>query len=1183
VRAAKESMSAGNAKSRSAPTADAQGSADPRAIQESDIFKVGSKGSKLLFLLNTYRGLQVVSYKNGADSPRLLARVSATGNNPDDMYYDEAGERLVVLERLWFDQNSGSYNYNRNQSRVLVYDVSNPAEPKISQSIPFEGEIAESRMVGDILYIASSVRPNYWDRRNGNRQEPKGMVHSFKMGKSIQKIQSVNLNLPAAHRENMNIVEVKKNGRYHYYLLAVLSEARWSWWDRQSLVEVVDISDTSGKINPVMVASTKGQVRERSSTTIKNDTLVVVSNSFIQNSPNNRNRWRRTGLITVETFNLPTSKSEVISEDKATLRKLWIQDQIERAPDSEKAALRKKLTTTGQYKLSGVFVETKKGSLRKMTADFEDTRGDSTGLSANLQDVRFVGDFLYAFWVPQNNIDPFELYDFRNPEKGVPHIKRLQFDGWVEHAIPVTYDNRQFVIGRGGEIKVTQNPVNGRNQQMRFPKSILFEVFKGRNGKWRAEDMAELTLSNSNVWANLNRGDKYIDVKFTGAGKGSIMFQISGSDRSSTGRYKSFSGGKLVDFDLAAAASGDVDETFTEGPVLKGPSGWLKRVFRNPEVDRVNTFSDQALATFDVNKALLKNKKPSTALVDAVNVLELARNIRGYSEISKGSGLGVQIVSNNNYWYSYGQNEQKTELRLVKSDLADSELDKVKSKVEIKGNYEKHLYDKKLGVLMIISTSQKEVVQPAKTKRRGGVPYWDRYERTRHLSFIGLDKKALVPTIEVAQELSWKVPQRLVNNRGIDFQGDFDLQRSDAMVIAPWRYYSTANILKLKTGEIFVTEGGKFKKIDHIQPLCVDCKTIFSVMDTVTEACDVQAKNKKSISPMSFMALDGEIVGVYAEKLSDPKRKEIFYARNFLVPVKRSVNAGKVVMTCGKGINIPGTPMYVMGDDHIVTRDVRLLDIVRHEREQWEYLPVPRPMPVPPATSIDDGADIVDTEAGLMSVVETSVNDLSKPRQPNRKLVKRVYWEIKTETSWDSLTLDKIKGLAKLQDLYNPEKAGSLKRLGKDSLVFLENQRRNNYGYNPYYRRPAVQDQKIVTLGFDKSKNFTEEVEFIKMSLPGYANLLSLVEKSNGEVLALISSGRAFQVVSWTKKDPEPRIRELSLLNPLNDLMSNTRTDKIVTPGYSYYGSSQAVNFNEALGTFDLAQGYYGVAQIKVH
>lgn len=55
--------------------ASASKSSDQRAVQEADVFKIGKKGSKLLYLLNSMRGLQVVSYADGGLTCLILRQV----------------------------------------------------------------------------------------------------------------------------------------------------------------------------------------------------------------------------------------------------------------------------------------------------------------------------------------------------------------------------------------------------------------------------------------------------------------------------------------------------------------------------------------------------------------------------------------------------------------------------------------------------------------------------------------------------------------------------------------------------------------------------------------------------------------------------------------------------------------------------------------------------------------------------------------------------------------------------------------------------------------------------------------------------------------------------------------------------------------------------------------------------
>ncbi len=132
------SMSADGPKAASAPG---------RAEQESDVFKVGLPGSKLLYLLNNSRGLQVVSFEQGAASPKLVGRVNPTGNGSDTLYSDLDRGRLMVIENI--------YQGNQSGSRLVIYDVKNPAKPVIADTVDIAGRVMDSRIVGDVLYVAT--------------------------------------------------------------------------------------------------------------------------------------------------------------------------------------------------------------------------------------------------------------------------------------------------------------------------------------------------------------------------------------------------------------------------------------------------------------------------------------------------------------------------------------------------------------------------------------------------------------------------------------------------------------------------------------------------------------------------------------------------------------------------------------------------------------------------------------------------------------------------------------------------------------------------------------------------------------------------------------------------------------------------------------------------------------------
>ncbi len=604
--------------------------APDRAEQESDVFKVGVPGSKLLYLMNQYRGLQVVSFAKGEEQPELLGRAATSGNSVDEMYSDLKNSRLIAIEH--------DYKYadgkDQSHSMLVVYDVSQPSQPARSHTIDIEGLVMDSRIVGDVLYVAS-------------RADDKGLVTSYSLtSPDLHQVEQHALTLPVAYGENMNIIQQDAKA----YLVAVLADKGWGWWQNASTIEVVDISNPQGRIQPMMSVATRGFVRERSQTTIRNNTLVVTSNYASKEAVQGRDQIFR---IAVETFKFPEATSEVLTDDEAQFRKLNIQRQLEKVYGADRDQLEDKLMNDKELGLKGRFV--KKGeTLKKIVADSMVTVGDGSGLSAQLQDVRYQDGLLYAFWVPRDQIDPFDLFDMSQPENGITYLGRLHFDGWIERAIPFNFNGRKFVLGLGWIQPVVDNE-DGR----RVPQAMIFEV-KQVGSKLKAVDVAQISLEGANVWTNFNGQDKMVEVRETASGQGEILFA---AEKFAKNTYSG--GGQIIRFDLSKVDTGDA---LAQGPFLSGGAEWIRRVFTNPEINRINSFSDHALATFG---GATKNGD-----MHPVNILELARNITAYEVIQ---GAGTQIITN-----GYGA-DATTSLRSVSH--VDDEKSQALSQLEIAGSY----------------------------------------------------------------------------------------------------------------------------------------------------------------------------------------------------------------------------------------------------------------------------------------------------------------------------------------------------------------------------------------------------------------------------------------------------------------------------------------------------------------
>lgn len=880
-----------------------------RAIQESDIFKIGKEGSKVLFLLNNYRGLQIVSYENGPADPRIIGRVAATGNWPDDMYYQAETDTILVLERVWYD-DSGRFSYNSERnSRIVIYDVSDLKSPKIRETVPFTGEMADSRIVGNVLYIAASVYPTsqtYWDENHTNTEESKGLIYSFRIKASgIEKVAEQTLTLPVNGRENMNIVEVREGDLFKYYLVAVLSKSRWDWWERTSAIEIIDISDADGVIKPVMIANAKGQVRERSTTHIKNNTLIVTSNYWPQNNPDLKMR------VAVETFNFPTDHAPVVDVKEAEYRRLWLDRELNKAKKHLSETLsgdaldeaidksRAELIKDQENGIQGVFERADNGSLRKMISDSVITVGDTQGLNASLQDVRYSDNKLYVFWVPQNFIDPLDIFDISTPEKGVTYLGRTEFEGWVQRSIPINYKGRELILGLGWVIPSIDN-----ESEKRYPQALLFEIItmSTMTGlKVKAEPVAQISLKNSQLWTNFNDRDKFVELRMSGEGQGTILFQVQTYINN---QY--ITGGKFIGFDFKKATDETPEKIFSEGGLLVGNQGWLRRVFNNPEIEKVNTFSDEALGTFSIDGYV----GGPNDIVNAIHVLELARNIVAYTSTSTTPIRGIQFISNQD-WYS-SEPDAKTTLRLVSSERADTEKSEIISEATLSGNYKSH-FTTSDGLLAVLTTS-------SRTEKIENEDYRYRYIDTTNFALLKISGER-VDKIDVVSSTTWEKERK--DNSGSFFPSSYS---SDSPIVT-----------ELSKGNFLVLSGTNLNLISiNTEPSA--SSVVLDRQDINLNDCPLEGKHN-----VSFKLFDGTIYLNFAEKVDDPTRKNLSFERNLISPL--TIDFSTHQATCKQPINIPGQVVSVIRNgSQIVTDDTRVVDIIEKrwgdQKEHVYYSPV---------------------------------------------------------------------------------------------------------------------------------------------------------------------------------------------------------------------------------------------------
>lgn len=1078
------------------PAMDPKGTGEnPRDIQESDVFKVGSKDSKLLYLLNNYRGLQVVSFDKGADKPRLLGRTAARGNWSSQMYHDLKKSRLIALENN-YDQKSRKYS-----GHLVFFDVEDSSNPEISQTIQLNGNIVDSRMVGKILYVVTQVRnqngniyPGVRGNNNSNNEQ-KAIVYAYNLeDKEVKKVSELAIKGTLDWGEKMNIVETVQAGKYSYYLISVLRGGDFSWRNGQNILSVVDISDADGKIKDVMKVELKGRINERSQAFIKDGTLVSVSNYNI-NGTIGRRTIRR---ISVETFRFPKGDgSEVIDKEEADYRFYQLKkalaekkksltghpDDIEDALNAYRDTL---ISGTAVYKslnlkLKGKFIKEEDGLLRKLYADTEINTGSTTGLSANIQDVRTHGDLLYVYWVPQNNIDPLDVFDISDLTDGIEYKGRLEFDGWIERSKPLTYKGTKYIVGLGYQIPAVNN-----NRNRRYPHMMLFKVTQSAGGKVKKEIVSEVVMNKGRVWANFNAADKMIEIKFDKTtGKGSILFGVYQFDN---GRYAS--GGKIIGFDINKDNDTDFDDIFQVGGFIKAQSGWLKRVFHNPELDMINTFSDMSLGTFKVD--LNSGRSDAASVYSAISTLELARNIQAFVTlpINDLSTKGLQIINSNRSWY-YGGADSKTIIRMVNVDGVDAELGDVLRQFEVKGQFQSGFLDKEAGSYIFktyaydnvskVSSNYLHIVKGGITKDLNG------------LSITSYDLNLLAGT-------------RSTNS-----------------------YYSNREILKLKNGKLMVSHAGQFFTLTH--------NKIGAKIDKLNTTCTVNGVN----TSRSIMGLDGKIFVVSEKQVLDPRfpKQKLNHRKHFLHQVV--VTGNKAV--CGAGINIPGKPISLHGDN-LITKDQQLVDIY------------------------------------------VKKDELGAP-------VKNSYPQVISKLALSSIKVNLTAGV--LKDVLDAEgiSLNGIKSLSDGSLLYFETAKQNNNIY-PYYRggiefemsdmrrpwnpRPNYNGQNYAHYINMNNYDFHVDSYLFDSSLTGLSlNKLFADKVKVGSYKAVISSGRKVQVLEFSLKDRRPVVKKL-LETDVKGNKSVKAVDFVTLPSYMNYRN--AVNYNEENKSMEFAQNLYGVAQV---
>jgi hypothetical protein len=247
-----------------------------RSVVESDIWKISGD---TLYFFNNLRGLQILDVSNPA-TPTVKATfpVPASG---EQMYVLESGH-AVLLTRSWCGYNAS------DESKVLIVNGA-AATPTLSAEAPVPGWIAESRMVGDALYVVSQSYYQHAVEGGGTTWEPRTFLTS------------IDLTNPAAPvRRSSEALAGYSTAIYatDRYLVS----ATWNYTSQAADLQLVDISSPTGEFAFLSTIRLAGAIADKFKVNIDGDTLTTISHKW-----DNTVRW----TTTLENFSLANPRAPV--------------------------------------------------------------------------------------------------------------------------------------------------------------------------------------------------------------------------------------------------------------------------------------------------------------------------------------------------------------------------------------------------------------------------------------------------------------------------------------------------------------------------------------------------------------------------------------------------------------------------------------------------------------------------------------------------------------------------------------------------------------------------------------------------------------------------------------------------------------------------------------------------------
>jgi uncharacterized secreted protein with C-terminal beta-propeller domain len=258
-----------------------------RAIEEADIIKLS--GDRL-YALSTYGGLSVVDVSN-PDKLSLLGRYRTTAT-PFEMYVRD--ESVFVLYNGYgeYEEDPDSELWTFYQtSYVIALDAGNPEQITEQQRFEIQGYIADSRLIGDVMYVVAF--DDSYCYRCGSSVETNVMSLDVKNPEDIEKVDE----LTFEERDNEYSWQRSLSATDERLYIA---GPNWGGGDEPqgSTIQVVDIAAADGDMVEGDRLEVAGQINSRWQMDEYDGVLRVISQPLW---------WRSDGAPHVETYTIESS------------------------------------------------------------------------------------------------------------------------------------------------------------------------------------------------------------------------------------------------------------------------------------------------------------------------------------------------------------------------------------------------------------------------------------------------------------------------------------------------------------------------------------------------------------------------------------------------------------------------------------------------------------------------------------------------------------------------------------------------------------------------------------------------------------------------------------------------------------------------------------------------------------